>query len=379
MLISCKSSDSSTNSTKEDSQNSYKIHKNITSTIFWVGESASSENKNIPNLASVWDDMWMLNFGGVDTPNSRDKYYPSSFTPNENPFYCALPFNDFDENGIRRNNLASYIPWEIDANTSRSVCKNRWVKIVKGTKTAYAQWEDAGPFKEDDKEYVFGNSSPKNTINNHAGIDLSPAVRDYLNLQDIDSVDWCFVDEEDVPNGPWKEIVTTSNTNWVSWSKLDINSSWQWQLKGDVNTSYDAKVYDIDLFDSSKELIELLHTQGKKVICYFSAGSYENWRSDKDKFPSSVLGNTLDGWSDEKWLDIREIEILSPIMIARLELAKEKGCDGVEPDNMDGYTNDSGFLLTSEDQLKYNKFIANEARKRGLSVGLKTILIKSQF
>lgn len=157
------------------------------------------------------------------------------------------------------------------------------------------------------------------------------------------------------------------------WYKPETNTSWQWQLQGDINTSYNVQVYDIDLFDTNTTLIQSLKDEGKKVICYFSAGSYENWRSDKESFPSSLLGNTLDGWAGEKWLDISN-EALAPIMQARLDLAVQKGCDGVEPDNMDGYEDDTGFSLSADDQLAYNKFIANEARKRGLSVGLKNDL-----
>jgi len=95
-----------------------------------------------------------------------------------------------------------------------SVCKNRWIKITKGSKVAYAQWEDVGPFEEDDFNYVFGNSLLKNKINNNAGLDVSPAVRDYLNLQDIDSVNWQFVNFSDVPEGPWKTTITSSQIFW---------------------------------------------------------------------------------------------------------------------------------------------------------------------
>jgi len=358
----------------DETNSSYIVHKNITVTIFWAGEPGSSENGNIPNLTSAWDDMWMLNFGGVDTPDRRNGYYPAGFRPNENPFYFALPYNDFDETGKKKENLSSYIPWATsDDNGSYSICKNRWIKITKGDKTAYAQWEDVGPFGEDDKAYVFGTSLPKNQINNNAGLDVSPAVRDYLGLNDIDTVDWEFVDEKDVPDGPWREIVTTGNVNWTDWYRPDTNTSWQWQLSGTVNTSYDVEVYDIDLFDSDETLIRSLKESGRKVICYFSAGSYEDWREDKESFPAEVLGNDMDGWAGEKWLDISN-DLLKPIMQKRLDLAKQKGCDGVEPDNMDGYANDTGFDLTADDQLAYNKFIANEARKRGLSVGLKNDL-----
>jgi hypothetical protein len=157
-----------------------------------------------------------------------------------------------------------------------------------------------------------------------------------------------------------------------NWYKPDKNTSWQWQLQNDINTAYNVKIYDIDLFDSSLTLIQSLKDDGKKVICYFSAGSYENWRDDAADFPASVKGSKMDGW-DEQWLDISN-ESLAPVMRARLDLASQKGCDGVEPDNMDGYTNTTGFALSADDQLAYNKFIANEARKRGLSVGLKNDL-----
>ena len=147
--------------------------------------------------------------------------------------------------------------------------------------------------------------------------------------------------------------------------------SWQWQLMGDLNEEYDVDVYDVDLFDTSKESIAALKAKGIKVICYFSAGSYEDWRSDEADFSDDVLGNTLEGWEDEKWLDISRIELLAPVMRKRLDLAVEKGCDGVEPDNVDGYANDNGFSLTAQDQLGYNKWLAAEAHERVLAIGLK--------
>ncbi len=151
-------------------------------------------------------------------------------------------------------------------------------------------------------------------------------------------------------------------------------TSWQWQLSGEVDTSVDVAMYDIDLFDPPQSVIDELHAQGRVVICYFSAGSREDWRSDAEQFPASVLGKNLEGWAGEKWLDIRQIDILAPIMEARLDLAVQKGCNGVEPDNVDGYTNDSGFPLTYQDQLNYNIWLAKQAHARGLSVGLKNDL-----
>ena len=159
-----------------------------------------------------------------------------------------------------------------------------------------------------------------------------------------------------------------------AWYMPKPGVSWQWQLNGDLNTRHDVDVYDIDLFDTAKEQIAKLQSRGIKVICYFSAGSYEDWRQDKNDFPESILGNTLVGWENEQWLDIAQIALLAPIMEKRLDLAKQKGCDGVEPDNVDGYQNESGFSLTDTDQLRYNKWLAKQAHQRGLSIALKNDL-----
>jgi hypothetical protein len=151
-------------------------------------------------------------------------------------------------------------------------------------------------------------------------------------------------------------------------------TSWQWQLSGEIDTSFDVDMYDIDLVNTSQSVIDKLHADGRTVICYFSAGSWEDWRSDADQFPDSIKGNTLEGWPDEKWLDIRQIDILGPLLEARLDMAVEKSCDGVEPDNVDAYINDSGFPLTFQDQLTFNLWLAQESHSRGLSVGLKNDL-----
>lgn len=151
-------------------------------------------------------------------------------------------------------------------------------------------------------------------------------------------------------------------------------TSWQWQLSGNIDTSIDAQMYDIDLFDTPQAVIDELHGNGRTVICYFSAGSWEDWRDDAADFPPSVLGSPLEGWPGEKWLDIRQIDVLAPIMGVRLDTAVSKQCDGVEPDNVDGYNNNTGFPLTSQDQLAYNRWLAVEAHARGLSIGLKNDL-----
>ncbi|MGD9368412.1 MAG: endo alpha-1,4 polygalactosaminidase [Desulfobacteraceae bacterium] len=159
---------------------------------------------------------------------------------------------------------------------------------------------------------------------------------------------------------------TGGSGRWVP----QLGDTWQWQLQGSVNTSYDVNVYDIDLFDTSPATIQGLHNAGRHVVCYFSAGSYEDWRPDVGGFTSADLGNTLDGWPDERWLDIRSTNVRD-IMAARLDLAVQKGCDAVEPDNVDGYANSTGLPLTAADQLDYNRFLAQQAHQRNLAVALK--------
>ncbi|CAF1145838.1 unnamed protein product, partial [Didymodactylos carnosus] len=158
-------------------------------------------------------------------------------------------------------------------------------------------------------------------------------------------------------------------------------TTWTWQLQGTIDTTKNVQMYDIDLFDTPIATISKLKQAGRTVICYFSAGSFENWRPDASKFPKSVLGSVMEDWCDsstqcEWWLNIKQanMAIIGPIMQARLDLAKSKGCDGVEPDNIDGYTNENGVKLTYADQLAYNKWLAQEAHKRQLSIGLKNDL-----
>jgi hypothetical protein len=148
-------------------------------------------------------------------------------------------------------------------------------------------------------------------------------------------------------------------------------TSWQWVISSTVDTSFPADVYDIDLFDAPSSVVSALHAQGRKAICYVSVGSYEDWRPDAAKFPAKVLGKDYQGWAGEKWLDIRNIAALAPILDARLDLCAQKGFDAVEPDNIAGYDNDTGFPLTAADQIKFNLWIAGEAHARGLSIGLK--------
>ena len=144
------------------------------------------------------------------------------------------------------------------------------------------------------------------------------------------------------------------------------------QFSNDFNEdSFQSEIVDLDLFETSKEMIEQLHFRNKRVFCYFSAGSWEKWREDADNFPSQLIGKNYTGWPGEKWLDIRQIEQLSPILSARFDICKDKGFDGVETDNVDGYQNNTGFTITAEDQLIFNRWLADQAHIRSLSIGLK--------
>ena len=149
-----------------------------------------------------------------------------------------------------------------------------------------------------------------------------------------------------------------------------LSDTFNLQLSGTLNANISANIYDIDLFDSSASQIALLKERGHKVVCYFSAGSSEKWRPDFNKFLKADMGKPLQGWPGENWLDIRSSNVRK-IMLARMDLAVKKGCNGIDPDNVDGYSNFTGFALTGENQLGYNKFLSRQAHSRGLAVGLK--------
>ena len=166
-------------------------------------------------------------------------------------------------------------------------------------------------------------------------------------------------------------VLTSSPLPPVStWWHPDPGLSWQWQLDEEVDTTVSAQVFDVDLY-VDQSVINELHARGVKVICYISVGSWEDKRPDAQQFPSEVLGKDYEGWPGERWLDIRRLDLLAPIMQARLDICREKGFDGVEPDNIEIHNNDTGFPLSYDDQLAYAHFLSDEAHARGLAIGLK--------
>lgn len=185
----------------------YPVKTNITTTYFWVGQGSSGYN-DTTNYQSAWDKEWTHNFGGTDSPEKRVSVrtstvsLPRTFAPMANPFYVALPFNDVKYPELARR----FVPWWNEAQFRRdrfkSQCKGRWVMIEHNGDACFAQWEDVGPLRYDHAAYVFGNERPT-TEHSGAGLDVSPAVRDYLGLNGLDKTSWRFVEADEVPEGPW--------------------------------------------------------------------------------------------------------------------------------------------------------------------------------
>lgn len=190
-----------------------------------------------------------------------------------------------------------------------------------------------------------------------------------------------------MPHGPFRRIAMACAALLAAWlapteapaatptlwtptpqDRLDI------QFVDDPRPQRWATVVDVDASDVTDRALQRLKRQGIRVICYINAGAWEEWRGDADRYPAAVLGNPLDGWPGERWVDIRRLDVLGPILEARLDLCVERGFDGVEFDNVDGWTNDTGFPLTAADQLRFDRWLAQQARARGLAVALKNDL-----
>jgi hypothetical protein len=148
-------------------------------------------------------------------------------------------------------------------------------------------------------------------------------------------------------------------------------TTYQIQYDGRLNLRVPAAIYDLDGFQTPPSVVAQLHRMGRRVICYIDVGTWERWRRDAGRFPKSVLGKRDGPWPGERWLDIRQRSILEPIMEARFDLCRRKRFDGVDPDNIDGYQNDTGFPLTAAEQLTYDEWVARAVHARGLSVDQK--------
>jgi hypothetical protein len=155
------------------------------------------------------------------------------------------------------------------------------------------------------------------------------------------------------------------------WHPGPQTGPWQWELQGKFQLTPGADVYDIDAEESTVGDVRAIHRHRDKAICYIDVGSWEEFRKDKNEFPESVLGNRYEGFPNERWLDIAHFQKFAPIMEARIETCAKKRFDAVEPDNIAGYENNTGFPLTAAEQLRYNRWIAHQVHKRGMAVALK--------
>jgi hypothetical protein len=176
------------------------------------------------------------------------------------------------------------------------------------------------------------------------------------------------------PGTPGSPGSSSGGSNSVGWTP-GLVTSWQWQLSTVPTASQllSVQMYDVDGFNADASLIRAMHAKNIHAVCYLSVGTYENWRADASSFPASVLG-LGNGWPGEQWLDIRQISALTAVMTARFQMCKDKGFDAVEPDNVDGYANATGFPLTGADQIAFNTWVASAVHSMGMSVALKNDL-----
>jgi hypothetical protein len=149
------------------------------------------------------------------------------------------------------------------------------------------------------------------------------------------------------------------------------DAQWQYQLQGLIDRSNAARVFDIDGADTPRATVQALKRDRRYVVCYFSAGTYESFRSDGHRFPRSIRGRPVEGFGNERWLDIRRLGLIAPVLRARMRACARKGFDAVEPDNVDGYDNRTGLPLRRSDALRFTRWLARTAHGLGLAVGLK--------
>ena len=208
----------------------YPLHTRIVATTFWVGEVFDPAAPDGSQEVSAYDSRWLAHYGGCDGVRvagvcgterraARNGFFPARMTPRENPFYLDLPFDDVNDD-IAFARRDAVVPWAREpryrahsGDRSFNYLKNRWVRISHDGRVCYGQIEDAGPGGYHDSGYVFGSARPANTRYGGAGLDVSPALNGCLGLSDLngtaDRVDWRFVDDADVPPGPWRTVVTT--------------------------------------------------------------------------------------------------------------------------------------------------------------------------
>ncbi len=285
------------------------------------------------------------------------------------PLTATYDLNDFSELKVEVNFKG--LPASVQSWTFEVWDGFQWIALGVNELETEGEWNLLSFRVNADKDYLKSNQlQVRMTTTDNDG----PAKIDYITAVLNPSADPAPGPGPGPGPDPIPDPDPTPDPTPGPWWKPVIGTKWTIQYSGTLVQKPEYMIYNIDLYDTPKATIDLLHSQGKKVICYFSGGSYEDWRPDAGDFPAAVLGNDLDGWPGERWLDVRAITSLKPIMKKRVDLAKSKGCDAVDPDNMDGYTNSPGFPMTYQHQLAYNKMIAQLAHDVGLAVGLKNDL-----
>jgi hypothetical protein len=155
------------------------------------------------------------------------------------------------------------------------------------------------------------------------------------------------------------------------WQPPPRTAAWQWQLQGKVDPTVRAWAYDVDGFEATKADVRALHRHRRRAICYLDVGSWESYRPDAARFPKAVIGHVYAGFPDERWLDVSRFELFAKPLEARIEMCARKRFDAVEPDNVAGWENDTGFQISAADQLRFNRWIASQVHARGMAVALK--------
>ncbi|QWW18882.1 endo alpha-1,4 polygalactosaminidase [Schaalia sp. 19OD2882] len=158
----------------------------------------------------------------------------------------------------------------------------------------------------------------------------------------------------------------------AQWWHPEQGLTWHLQLQGEVTPeSLQVDVADLDGEQTTAQMVRTLRERGVRTICYIDAGSFEQWRSDAHRFPSDILGEPLEDWPGQRWVDVRRLDALLPIMQARINHCADKGFDAVDADDVDGYQNDTGFDLDPAAAATYVGELARLSHLRGLAFGLK--------
>jgi hypothetical protein len=326
-----KITESKSGSINRHSQNTrrYPWKTNIAAKLFFVGEPIDEgpENSKFGDFSvrsqSVWDTKWIEHYGGVDDPDpsKRSGYAPLAFVPRQNPFYVALPYNDVT-NGNTKPEALRVIPWFRQAfvKPGRTILKGRWVAVRHSGRTAFAQWEDSGPSRTDHWQYVLGNQRPL-PDDQSAGICVSPAVRDYLGLDDGALCDWRFVEFREVPQGPWSDLgdnntfVHIKRRNDVRGgrsSELHSNSS---QMKPPFGFRWGESVDRIVavLDKSNAEIVQRERTQDGKEQLLVVGIQQEGLISTSFHFVEETLSEVVLNYERPDWSEDRIAQWVSTV------------------------------------------------------------------